>query len=135
LYAQPEYLARHGHPTHPRALATHAWIDLLGESAGGIELRHPQEGCCPITPPTSCLKVDRYFLQTDAIVDGRGLGLMPRWMVEAYLQAHPGTLEPCLPEWRGPDLEVQLLYSHGRLPRRMQTFIGFVRQSVPRAWR
>ncbi len=43
LYAHPDYLARHGRPTHPHELERYDWIDLLGEAEHGLILRHPHQ--------------------------------------------------------------------------------------------
>jgi len=62
------------------------------------------------------------------------LGLMPDWLVEQRMRAHPGSFRRCLPDWRGPDLPVTLLYPHGHLPRRVRAFVAHLRSSVPMAW-
>ncbi|BES69132.1 LysR family transcriptional regulator [Marinobacter nanhaiticus D15-8W] len=134
IYGQPEYLARRGRPEHPQALGAHAWVDLLGTSGDGVVLQHPREGVYPLSPPASYLKVDQLTLQGDAIARGRGLGLMPHWLADLRAQAHPGTLELCLPEWHGPALPIWLVYPHGHLPRRTRAFISYLRKSVPVAW-
>ncbi|MFP8965731.1 LysR family transcriptional regulator [Pokkaliibacter sp. CJK22405] len=135
LYGQPEYLAQQGHPTHPCELARHAWVDLLGSAAQGIELTHPVEGRYHVTGSSSRLRVDRQILQSDAIQRGSGIGLMPHWLVEKRNLHHPDAIVPCLPEWQGPELGVYLLYPYGHLSRRLQTFVHFVRQHVPEGWR
>lgn len=134
VYAGPEYLQAEGKPRHPRDLAGYNWVDLFGTTRDGFELCHSNEPCYTVKPPVSSLKVDRFALQVDAIVHGQGMGLMPHWMVNAYLRAHPGALEPCLGDWRGPALDVYLIYPYGHLPRRVQTFLRYVREAVPDAW-
>lgn len=134
LYAQPDYLARHGHPEHPRELIHYDWVDLLGDSNDGLVLQHPREGLYPLNPPVSCLRVDQFTLQGDAIARGRGLGLLPHWLTERRLRSHPGTMVPCLPEWQGPSLPIWLIYPHGQLARRQRAFLQHLRASVPAAW-
>ena len=67
LYAHPDYLRRHGAPRHPRDLAEHAWVDLLGTSEHGVTLHHARVGS---TLPPSRLRVDQYVLHIDAIARG-----------------------------------------------------------------
>jgi hypothetical protein len=50
------------------------------------------------------------------------------------MEAHPGTFQLCLPEWKGPEMPVTLLYPYGNLPRRVRAFLSHVRASVPEEW-
>ncbi len=134
LYGHPDYFARHGHPQHPRELARHAWIDLLGETEQGLLLRHPEQGEFGFQPPASRFRVDQQTLHGDAIARGHGLGVMPDWMADARERAHPGTLERCLAEWSAPPLPVVLLYPYGRRPRRLSALLAFLRQAAPAEW-
>ncbi len=134
LYAAPDYLERKGEPRHPRELVDYEWVDLLGTSHAGLTLTHPAEGDYLLDPAPSSFRADQLVLQGDAIARGLGLGLMPHWLVGLRLSAHPGTLTPCLPEWEGPGVTVQLLYPQGPLPRRTRAFIEFLREQIPEAW-
>lgn len=136
VYGHPAYLDAHGRPKKPGDLQQHTWVDLLGchQKAQALTLHHSHHGSYPLQPPVSCLRFDQFCLQGDAIVRQRGLGLMPHWMVARRLQAHPDTLELCLPEWQGPSLPVWLLYPHGSLPRRTRAFLAHIRMSLPREW-
>ncbi len=135
LYASPDYLARHGAPVHPEALAYHAWIDLLGTTRAGLTLRHPEQDAFCFRPPRSRLRVDLPVLHVDAIARGQGIGVLPEWLVAAREGHHPGQLVPCLPAWRPDPLPVTLLYPFGQLPRRVTALLAFLRASVPREWR
>ncbi|WP_108444981.1 LysR family transcriptional regulator [Halomonas denitrificans] len=135
LYAHPNYLARHGMPSHPRALAEHAWIDLLGHSRRGLRLHHAEQGSVHFRPPRSRLSVDLTLLHVDAIARGQGIGLLPHWLVEQREAHHPGDLVPCLPEWQAAPLPVTLLSAYGHQPRRVATLIETLRREVPEAWR
>lgn len=134
IYAHPDYLARHGVPEHPRELASHAWVDLLGDTGEGLRLQHEREGVVDVTPPLSRFRVDQYLLHIDAIARGQGLGLLPEWMVERRQRAHPGTLTRCLEAWQPAPLPITLLYPFGRLPRRTISLMEHLRQSVPAVW-
>lgn len=134
LYAHPDYLAERGTPTHPSDLAALEWVDRLGAGQEGMMLHHPVEGDFLMEPATSSFRADQLVLQGDAIVRGMGVGLMPHWLVGLRLNAHPGTLVPCLPEWEGPQQKVQLLYPQGPLPRRTRAFIDFLWERIPEEW-
>lgn len=135
VYGHPDYFVRHGRPETPEDLRQHAWVDILGAVAGDVTLVHPRHGNHRLSPPTRSLTVDQFCLQGDAIARGQGLGLVPHWLAQRRLEAHPGDLELCMPDWQGPMLPVSLLYSHGVLPRRVRAFIRFLRESVPVEWR
>ncbi len=134
IYAHPDYLVRHGAPRHPRDLAHHQWIDLLGDSGDGLTLNHPQHGRVSVSLPGSRIQVDRLALQGDAIVRGHGVGILPHWTVAKRSQAHPGTLAPCLPGWQAAPLAVRLLHPSGQLSRRTRAFIDHIRAAVPSDW-
>lgn len=134
LYAHPDYLARHGTPAHPRDLDDHAWIDLLGETNRELVLRHPRLGEYDVRPPGSRLRVDRLVLQSDAIVRGHGLGVLPVWMAGRRQAAHPDQLVRCLPEWEAPAMPVSLLYPHGHRPRKVTALLEFLREARPTDW-
>ena len=136
IYGHPDYLNQRGRPQTPADLLEHTWVDLLGQQHGGPRptLHHRVHGSYPLQPAASSLQFDQFCLQGDAIVRQSGLGLMPHWIAERRLQAHPGTLELCLPEWQGPSLPIWLLYPYGTLPRRDRAFIAHLRASLPADW-
>ena len=135
IYAHPNYLAQHGTPNHPRELSNHAWVDLLGDTQQGLQLHHAHEGIYEFMPPLSRLRVDQDVFQSDAIARGQGLGILPDWLVERRLRAHPGTMIRCLEDWHPPAQPIVLLYPFGRLPRKMVSLIDHLRRAVPAAWR
>ncbi|MBA2779739.1 LysR family transcriptional regulator [Billgrantia kenyensis] len=134
LYGHPDYLARRGKPRHPRELAQHTWIDLLGETEQGLALQHSELGEFHFQPPDSRFRVDQQMLHGDAIAGGHGLGIMPDWLAGARERAHPGSLERCLPAWCAASVPVTLLYPYGARPRRLSALLAFLRQSLPDAW-
>ncbi|WP_250458448.1 LysR family transcriptional regulator [Microbulbifer litoralis] len=134
IYAHPDYFRRRGIPQHPRQLDDHDWVDMLGDGDQGLLLQHRDEGTYPVALQSSCMRVDQYVIQADAIARGHGLGLMPDWQVALRSRSHPDTLQRCLPDWRGPTRPAWLLYSHGRQPRRVRAFLEHIRGSVPEAW-
>lgn len=134
VYGSPEYFARHGYPKTPGDLQGHTWVDVLGDSLSAPVLQHSRHGIYPLSVSASALTVDQFCVQGDAIARGRGVGLVPNWLVQRRQIAHPGTFELCLTGWQGPELQVSLLYSHGALPRRVRAFINHVKASVPEQW-
>lgn len=86
-------------------------------------------------PPRSRLDVDLTLLHVDAIARGRGIGLLPHWLVEQREAHHPGELVPCLPEWQAAPLPVSLLSAYGHQPRRVAALLDTLRRAAPAAWR
>lgn len=134
IYAHPEYLHRWGSPTHPRELHQHHWIDLIGDSETEVTLSHAEQGSFAAPTPPSRLRVSELVLHTDAISRGRGLGILPHWLVGLRERAHPGELAASLPGWEATPQPVHLLYPHGQLPRRSIAFLDALRAAVPDAW-
>lgn len=134
VYGQPDYLAQRDCPRHPRDLARHDWVDLLGETEQGVTFIHPQEGEFRLQPPTSRLRVDQQALHVDAIASGHGLGLLPDWLAAAQKHTQPGSLTRCLTEWHVAPTPVTLLYPYGPQPRRLCELLTFLRQAVPTEW-
>ncbi|MFL1407173.1 LysR family transcriptional regulator [Marinobacter sp. M1N3S26] len=135
VYGSREYFSKHGCPESPADLDTHAWIDMLGADNAGVVLNHPVHGSYPIMPRAGRFSVDQYTVQGDAIAAGRGVGLIPHWLAEKRLQAHPGAFELCMADWQGPVLPVSMLYPHGILPRRTRLFMQNVRSATPAQWK
>ncbi|WP_306168565.1 LysR family transcriptional regulator [Halomonas sp. MMSF_3323] len=135
IYAHPDYLAKHGTPEAPDALGHHAWIDLMGDSQGGITLSHRHGGTVHFQPPASRFRVDQSMLHIDAIARGRGLGILPVWTTEARECHHPGELVRCLEDWSLAPLPVTLLYGFGHQPRKVSALLDHLRDAVPDAWR
>lgn len=134
VYGSPEYFRQYGVPSAPGELEQHRWIDLWRAGNEGAELHHSRLGAYPLAESQRSYSVDQFCVQGDAIAAGRGLGLMPHWLVERRMVAHPGTFQLCLPEWQGPEMPVTLLYPYGNLPRRVRAFLSHVRASVPVEW-
>lgn len=135
IYAHPDYLARHGAPESPETLSRHAWIDLIGETNGGLTLHHAQGATVHFQPPPSRFRVDQSTLHIDAITRAQGLGVLPCWLAAARERAHPGELKRCLVDWAPKPLPITLVYGFGRQPRKLATLLDHLRGSVPESWR
>src|SRR5690242_3829491 len=127
--ASPDYLARRGHPRHPRELADHACI--LGRFASGAVTiwEFERQGDVVRIEPTGPLTV-RVGGATDLAVAAAVAGVGIIQLFEEWLQPYfvEGTLVPVLEPWwqrfSGP-----FLYYPGRrhLPAPLRAFVDFVR--------
>lgn len=134
LYSSPDYLSRNGHPSKPDELVQHAWVDVLEAGRRPLVLTHTGEPDYLFAAPASRLKVDSLVLQADAVVRGRGIGVLPNWYAQRYEQAHPGSFVPCLEQWQPPSLPVSLLSSFGHPARKITVLQQWLRAAVPADW-
>lgn len=132
LYASPAYLASHGVPGHPAELQEHLWVQVEGEGPG-LTLRRGAESAC-VQPRRAALAVDQLIQLGDALARGMGVGLLPHWLARMRIQAHPDSLLPCLPDWGVCAQPLWLLYPHGHLPLRLNSFLAYIREQAPAEW-
>lgn len=134
IYAAHGLFSNQNAPAHPRDLLDVNWVDLSGQRENGLVLEHTSGDSYRLPSMQRSLRVDLVMMQGDAISRG-GVGLMPNWMAQMRIRAHPGEIQPCLADWQGPPLMVSLLYPHGKPPRRTQAFIEHIRRRLPLEWR
>lgn len=128
--AAPAYLARRGHPEHPRDLLGHAC--LLGRFPSGA-LTSPWE----FERDGEVVRVDargplvvQVGAATDLAVDAAVAGLGIIQLFEDWLRPHlsSGALLPVLPEWWQPFTGPFLYYSGRRLvPPPLRAFLDFIK--------
>lgn len=134
LFAAPSYLQQQGYPRHPQDLLQHQWIDQTGRLKAGLSLYHPEQGYFALPAMDSRWCSDSLVLQADLIRQGKGVGLLPLWMADKYNQAHPGSLESCLPSWQADASEINLYYTLGRPPKRVSVLLNCLRHQCPTEW-
>ncbi|QRV22999.1 LysR family transcriptional regulator [Marinomonas foliarum] len=130
LYASSDYLERIGMLNHPTELNHYAWVDTLKNEQNNITLEHEIEGDVSFDLPQSRLTVDQYILHAEAIIQGKGVGLLPHYFADKHIKRHPEVFVSCLPEWQGKPLPVYLQYPFGHLPKKMQTLIQYLREEA-----
>lgn len=126
LYASPGYLKRSGTPATPGDLARHAALVFSpltrpGSVSWTLESRGRQVEV-PLRPVL--LANDATPIQA-ALLAGSGIALAAETMARSDVAA--GRLQPVLPEWSGPTLEVRAVYAsrRGLLPR-VRLFLDFL---------
>jgi DNA-binding transcriptional LysR family regulator len=122
--ASPEYLARHGRPSHPSELAGHECLAYMGD---------PNPNAWSFTVKG---RVEGFFVQgrvaanngdvlVEAAARGFGIALQPDFIVLPYLA--DGRLEQVLPEFAPPGLGIYAVLSGTRhLPYRVRMLIDFL---------
>jgi DNA-binding transcriptional LysR family regulator len=125
LCAAPQYLSRHGTPTHPQDLGNHAclpyghlatdhlWLLVNGEESHRVTVNGPL--CANNGEPLR-----------EAAVQGLGITLLPRFIVAPDLTA--GRLVQVLPTYTAPAITVWVLYPVNRhLSTKVRLLTEFLR--------
>ncbi|QYJ91542.1 LysR family transcriptional regulator [Shewanella halotolerans] len=128
LCTSPDYLARQG---HPRSLA-----DLRGHNClfysyfrGGLEWSFERRGEVSRIKPRGNIKVNNSEVIRRLLLDGMGIALMPRYLVEEELAA--GTLVPVLSDYQAPTHGIYALTPERlHIPARLRVFIDFLKQAL-----
>lgn len=130
LSASPGYLARHGTPTSPEALATHDAIVVGGSGDAPVRwtLARGDETQHVMVRPR--LRASSFFFAKDAALAGAGIAFMPSLLAAAEVAA--GRLVAVLPEWRMPSVALHAVYPPNRyLARKVRGFVDLLVESMP----
>ena len=128
LVASKAYLRARGIPQQPEDLIEHdclGYRDDLGEevwqlSNGKRQRSHKAEGR---------LSANNGDLLVGLILNGEGIALLPRFIVEADIAA--GRMTKVLPDWSTPEIWLTLYYPpYEQLPLRVATFSDFFETHV-----
>ncbi|MBW6390743.1 LysR family transcriptional regulator [Billgrantia antri] len=123
LVASPAYLARHGTPEHPEALAEHAWVAFTPLAAPLTWTFQRGEESCRVQMRAR-LAANSTAALNALLTAGGGLSVMADVTAEAEMRA--GRLVQVLQEWTLPTGGVYAVYPPGRhLPARVRAFMEF----------
>ncbi len=131
VVASPEYIATHGAPDHPQALAQHACIVDTNR-------RTPRRWSFTGPEGPLCVTVQGRFHVNSAQVavalaeDGMGLANVPRFALGERLKT--GRLVALLPDLESDGGPVSAVYLEGRsLPRKLRALIDFAQEDITSA--
>ena len=123
LVAAPDYLDRHGRPTHPLHLEhrcigysytvnSEVWRFVKGRKSASVH-------------PSGPLRVNNGDAMMPALVAGAGLGVLPEFLLREALES--GRLERLLPDWSLPLGAVYwVMPPEGPTPRRVEVLRDFL---------
>ncbi len=111
LVCSPEYIKRHGEPTHPDQLGQHDVISRLGGVA--VATMHGPKDEVFRWPRDGRLRTNDGAAMMRALLDGVAIGYMPDFMVRKHLRS--GALTRLLRDWTDESRPVYALYPHRRL--------------------
>jgi len=125
LVASPAYLARHGAPATPEALAAHAFLIYTQTAAPQrLTLTDDQDRRVSVKLAGTTRASDIGFLVELALL-GRGPLLAPSFVVDQHLKT--GRLIRILPQWAARILPFHALLPHRTLmPATVRSFVDFL---------
>lgn len=136
LCASPEYLRRHGTPTHPSELAKHSVIAYSLLAMGDLwEFTRLQDSAAPISVKVSPrMRTNSGDTCTAAALQHMGMVLQPSFLVSSHLAS--GALVEVMPEYRSIELGVYAVYpSKKHLTPKVRVLIDFLVEAFRmRAW-
>jgi DNA-binding transcriptional LysR family regulator len=122
--AAPEYLARRGTPTHPRELGGYDCLNYGYLATGNQWKLTGPDGDHWVQVPWRLCTNNAEVLR-DAAIKGRGIALLPTFIVGADLQQ--GALLTILPDFVAPEMTLHAIYSPTRqLTAKSRVFIDFL---------
>ena len=129
LAASPDLIGRRRGLT-PDCVARLPCAALAPFEGGRIGLTSRDGAAATLTPRVS-ISTNSISAQYRAALNGAGFAVLPRWFVEADLDA--GRLVDLLPDWRAATLTVNAAFMPARLqPRRLTLFLDRLGAEVPR---
>jgi DNA-binding transcriptional LysR family regulator len=122
--AAPAYLARRGIPQHPNDLRAHDCLAYGYLATGNQWKLTGADGDHWIHIPWTLCSNNGEVLR-DAVVKGRGIALLPTFIVGADLQE--GSLRSILTDYAAPEISVYAIYPQTRhLSVKVRMFIDFL---------
>ncbi|TAF54992.1 MAG: LysR family transcriptional regulator [Oscillatoriales cyanobacterium] len=125
LCASPAYLSRHGTPTHPQDLRDHSCL-YYGHIASSrtVWTLTGADGEHTVAVQGSLCSNNGEALMHGAI-RGLGIALLPRFIIDRAIEA--GALTIVLPDYRSPDLAIEVLYPVSRhLSTKIRLLVDFL---------
>ncbi|PWF39968.1 LysR family transcriptional regulator [Massilia glaciei] len=124
--ATPGYLALHGHPSHPRQLASHRCINFFSSKTGKIHDWDFARGDESINIPVpSSLAVNDSTAYMCAGLAGLGILQMSSYLIDPLIAS--GKMERVLAEWTTSPLPVHVVYPQNRhLSAKVRVFVEWV---------
>ncbi len=124
--ATPDYLARHGTPSHPRDLVQHQCLNYFSSRTGkNFEWDFERDGERILMPLDGPLAVN----DSDAYVEAglAGLGIMQMASYAARAHHTEGKLVPILTDWRSDPIPLHVIYPQNRhLSAKVRVFVEWI---------
>jgi DNA-binding transcriptional LysR family regulator len=120
--AAPEYVARHGAPTHPLELAKHPYLAFRTEHATDEIVFKASDGTEIAVTPAPTLYTNNIGMVRECALAGLGIATLSAYLVDEDIRT--GKLQRLLPEYGLPDREFRIVYSNRKfLPLKVKAFV------------
>ena len=128
LCASPQYLARHGTPTHPHELAAHDVISYTYWALGDVWPFQGPDG--EVTVRTrSRIRANNGDTCLAAALAHQGIIMQPDFLVHEALRA--GTLVELMPQFQGTELGIFAVYpTRKQLPLKVRRLVDFLVEAL-----
>ncbi|HMV19877.1 MAG TPA: LysR family transcriptional regulator [Rhodocyclaceae bacterium] len=127
VVASPEYLRRHGEPTHPQELADRECLIYLPAQQGGWPFL--VDGTLRTYPVSGRIRANNGDALLDATIRGLGISAQPSFLVAPALEA--GWVRPILTDYPLPELGIYALLPGNRyVPRRVRVLIDTLAERI-----
>lgn len=128
LVASPTYLARHGAPPDPRALARHRCLLHSGLDTHETWVFHTGDGALRVDVRGQ-LSANHSEALLAAALAGEGIALLASWLVDAEIAR--GQLVHLLPDAAPPEAPIQALFASARHPpAAVGAFLDFLSDAI-----
>jgi DNA-binding transcriptional LysR family regulator len=130
VVASPAYLKAHATPRRVEDLLSHRVLRAQEATVPTpIAFRQPASGTTvKVNVPIAMTSTDIVLIK-DIVLEGAGVSILPRILVQRYLD--DGRLVHLLPSVVAPGLNLYLVHRGGRLlPPKIKAFCGFVKQHL-----
>ena len=125
--AAPAYLARHGRPARPEALAHHECLGYTLASSTGWNFRVAGEW--QTVPVHGRLQANNGDALLEAAMRGLGIICQPTFITAEAVRA--GRLEVLLADFELPELQIHAVYPGNRyLPHRVRVLVDFLAERI-----
>ena len=121
VFASPDYLARHGNPGHPSALATHNCL-MQKSQVDPENWRFKVDGKLVVVNVHGAFASNSPRAVTQMASQGLGIGMGPKYVTEPYLK--DGSLQLLFEDYEANELILNAVYASNRhLPVRIRALL------------
>lgn len=132
IVASPDYIAEHGCPETPDALARHVQVQFNGAPDGHLMPLVGPSGFVMV-PVRSVFMANNAFVLTKALTAGTGLGGAQLPQIQTELKE--GALVRVMKTFEYTPLDIHAVYPSGQFtPTKVKAFVTFLEQSVNEVW-
>lgn len=129
IWASPDYIARRGAPSHPDELPEHDGL-VFRQSLQGQQwtLFHGETGEERRVQMSGRFRGSSGDTLLQGAIDGLGILVAPDWLVCPHVAS--GALVRVMPDWKGADLPLSVVWTGGKLRGKTKLFVEHVQKAV-----